>query len=112
MKSSNRSFIRVQQQQQANENQTNQLKRSVRSKLPMHDQNFFGNGNETFLPDICSCDNATVNTGLNQHIPVRVTSRSPHCTIPRYYFMDNNKRSRNLFNLINIKPASPANTKL
>ena len=26
--------------------------------------------------------------------------------------MDNNKRSRNPFNLINIKPASPANTKL
>ena len=64
------------------------------------------------LPDICSCDNETVNTGLNQYIPVRVTSRSPHCTTPRYSFMDKNKRSRNPFILINIKLASPANTKL
>jgi hypothetical protein len=43
--SSNRSFIRI--QQQASQNQTNQPKRSARSKLPMHDQDFFGNGNET-----------------------------------------------------------------
>ena len=64
------------------------------------------------LPDICSCDNATVNTGLNQHIPVLVTSRRPHCTISRYSVMDNNIISRNPFNLINIKPASPANMKL
>jgi hypothetical protein len=40
-KPSNRSFIRVQQQQQASQNQTNQLKRSARSELSMHDQDFF-----------------------------------------------------------------------
>jgi hypothetical protein len=40
-KPSNRSFIRVQQQQQASQSQTNQLKRSARSKLPMNDQDFF-----------------------------------------------------------------------
>ncbi|CAB3990295.1 Hypothetical predicted protein [Paramuricea clavata] len=51
-KPSNRSFNRVQQQQQqkqqqqqqqqqASQNQTNQPKKSTRSKLPMHDQDFF-----------------------------------------------------------------------
>ena len=43
-KPSIRSFIRVQQQhseQQASQNETNQLKISVRSKLPMHDQDLY-----------------------------------------------------------------------
>jgi hypothetical protein len=40
-KPSNRSFIRVQQQQQASQSQTNQLKRSASSGLPMQDHDFF-----------------------------------------------------------------------